>query len=242
MLRSIKQLYEDKLKATDGEIGSIKDFYFDEKNWEIRYVVVDTGSWLAGHLVLISPRAFINFDLDGVIRGVSLSRKQTENSPGYDSKKPALKNYREDFYHPSGWPNYWQGGGLWGIGAFPLSQEPLYAGGDAPESISCSKGGASLLQSTKVLNGYEIQTEDGPIGHLSDFIVDHETWAICHLVVETGHWFLAKEIVISPKQILSINYEDSKIFVKVSRETILKAPEYHVPPWAFNEALHFAGS
>jgi len=46
MLRSIKQLYGDELKAKDGEIGHIKDFYFDDQNWAVRYVVVDTGSWL----------------------------------------------------------------------------------------------------------------------------------------------------------------------------------------------------
>jgi hypothetical protein len=75
MLRSIKQLYGDELRATDGEIGHIKDFYFDDQNWAVRYVVVDTGSWLSGRLVLISPHVFTNFDLDGVCRGVNLTRK-----------------------------------------------------------------------------------------------------------------------------------------------------------------------
>jgi hypothetical protein len=68
-----------------------------------------------------------------------------------------------------------------------------------------------------------------------DFIVDHKSWAICHLVVETGHWFSGKEIVISPKQVVRISYEESKVFVSLTKESILKAPEYHVPPWAFND-------
>jgi len=55
MLRSIKQLYGDELRATDGEIGKITDFYFEDQNWAVRYVVVDTGTWLSGRLVLISP-------------------------------------------------------------------------------------------------------------------------------------------------------------------------------------------
>ena len=58
MLRSIKQLYGDKLGASDGEIGHIKDFYFDEQNWAIRYLVADTGSWLPGRQVLLSPFAW----------------------------------------------------------------------------------------------------------------------------------------------------------------------------------------
>ena len=85
------------------------------------------------------------------------------------------------------------------------------------------------------MNGYHIQTDEGAIGHVIDFIVDHETWAICHLVVETGHWFSGKEIVISPKQIVRISYDESKVFVSVTKESILKAPQYHVPPWAFKD-------
>ena len=119
MLRSIKQLYGDELRATDGEIGHIKDFYFDDQNWAVRYVVVDTGTWLSGRLVLISPHVFTNFDLDGVRRGVNLTRKQIENSPDFDSEKPVSRQYEDEYYRYYGWPTYWQGGGLWGIGAFP---------------------------------------------------------------------------------------------------------------------------
>ena len=35
MLRSVKQLYGDSLRASDGEIGHIKDFYFDDEAWVI---------------------------------------------------------------------------------------------------------------------------------------------------------------------------------------------------------------
>ena len=80
MLRSIKQLYGDKLGASDGEIGHVKDFYFDDQNWAVRYVVADTGSWLPGRLVLISPHAFGNLDQTGNVLRVNLTRKQIENA------------------------------------------------------------------------------------------------------------------------------------------------------------------
>ena len=74
MLRSIKQLYGDSLQALDGEIGHIKDFYFDDRSWVVRYVVADTGTpGFPARLVLISPHVFENFDLDGASRGVNLS-------------------------------------------------------------------------------------------------------------------------------------------------------------------------
>ena len=90
--------------------------------------------------------------------------------------------------------------------------------------------------------GYHIQATDGEIGHVIDFIVDHETWAICHLVVETGHWFSGKEIVISPQHLDGISYEQSKVFVKVTKEEIKHAPEYHVRPWAFDDSSVVAKS
>ncbi len=64
----------------------------------------------------------------------------------------------------------------------------------------------------------------------------HDTsWAILHVVVETGHWFSGKEIVISPANIDRISYEESKVFVSLTKEAILKAPEYHMPPWAYQD-------
>lgn len=237
MLRSIKQLYGDSLRASDGEIGHIKDFYFDDRSWAVRYVVADTGSWLSGRLVLLSPHVFRNFDLDGVCRGVNLTRKQIENSPDFDSHKPVSRQYELEYYHYYGWPYYWQGDGLWGGSGFP-TMEP--SAEDRPEEpiggeASLPQSADAHLRSTQALHGYSIQTSNGEIGHVADFIVRNTSWAIVHMVVETGHWFSGKEIVISPKHIDQISYEESKVFVNVTKEAILKAPEYHVPAWAFQD-------
>jgi hypothetical protein len=122
MLRSIKQLYGDKLRATDGEIGHIKDLYFDDQDWVVRYLVADTGEWLPGRMVLLSPVVLTNFDLDGVCRAVSLTRKQIESSPSISSHMPVSRQFEEEYYRYYGWPNYWTGGSLWGASAFPLLQ------------------------------------------------------------------------------------------------------------------------
>ncbi len=243
MLRSIKQLYGDELRATDGEIGHIKDFYFDDQNWAVRYVVMDTGSWLSGRLVLISPHVFTNFDLDGVRRGVSLTRTQIENSPDFDSEKPVSRQYEKEYYRYYGCPDYWTQGGLGGLSTLPILESAVDKRSDDPaiHPDSTNERGDAHLRSTQALSGYHIQTDDGAIGHIIDFIVDHESWAICHLVVETGHWFSGKEIVISPNQVVRISYDESKVFVSVTKEAILKAPEYHVPPWAFKDTALVAG-
>ena len=94
MLRSIKQLYGNKLGASDGEIGHVKDFYFDDQNWAVRYLVADTGSWLPGRQVLISPHSLGRLDQAEKILRVNLTRKQIENSPSIESHKPVSRQYR----------------------------------------------------------------------------------------------------------------------------------------------------
>ncbi len=208
----------------------------------MRYVVVDTGNWLSGRLVLISPLVFTNFDLDGVRRSVSLTRKQIENSPDFESDKPVSRQYEDAYSRYYGLSNYEQGGGMWGIGAFPVVVPfPEEEQGRSNNGSSVSEEhGDPHLRSMQALKGYHIQTDDGPIGHVIDFIIEHDNWAVAHLVIETGHWFAGKEIVIAPKNIMRISYEESKIYVDVTKESILQAPEYHVFPWAFQDTAGVA--
>src|SRR3984957_15333038 len=124
MLRSIKQLYGNTLGASDGEIGQVKDFYFDDQNWAIRYLVVATGLWLSGRQGLISPHSIGRLDQAERVLRVDLTRKQIENSPSIESHKPVSRQYEEEYYRYYGLPCYWQGDGLWGRGAFPILNKP----------------------------------------------------------------------------------------------------------------------
>jgi hypothetical protein len=215
MLRSLWQLYGKKLGASDGDIGHVRDFYFNDQQWAIRYVSADTGSWLSGRLVLISPHAFENLPQNGDCLFVNLTRQQIENSPAIESHKPVSRQYDEEYYREVG---------TWGEGGFPEAPPP-------PDLMPNKQASDDLhLQSTQALSGYPIQTSEGAIGHVIDFIIDDNSWAICHLVVETGHWYSHKKIVISPKNIDRISYKESKVFVNVTKEAILEAPQYHVSP------------
>jgi PRC-barrel domain len=80
MLLSLRQLYGKKLGAPDGDIGHVKDFYFNDQQWAIRYVVADTGSWLSGRLVLIPPHAFGNLRQDADCLLVNLTRQSNVNN------------------------------------------------------------------------------------------------------------------------------------------------------------------
>ena len=67
--------------TTDGEIGHVKDFYFDDQNWAVRYLIVDTGAWLPGRQVLISPHSLGRLDQVDKVLLAKLTRKQIEDSP-----------------------------------------------------------------------------------------------------------------------------------------------------------------
>lgn len=226
MLQNIKELYGNKLAASDGEIGFVKDFYFDDNTWVIRYLVVDTGSWLNERLILLTPHVFGSLDRDKNILPIKLTRKQIEDSPAIDSHRPVSRQYEQDYYHYYGWPAYWEGGGMWGVAGFPVIDESS-TGKERPHHGHNQRDDLHL-RSTKAVNGYKIHATDGMIGSVRSFMVDDKSWAIGELVVETGHWYSGKEILVPSSQIERISYEESKIFVNFTRIAIQQTADHDV--------------
>ena len=120
MLNSIHQLTGSTIRATDGDIGKVKAAYFDDQRWAIRYLVVDTGGWLTGRSVLISPYAVQPPLKEDKCIPVRLSREQVKNSPDIDTHKPVARQHEQAYLDYYGYPEYWEGGGLWAMGAVPV--------------------------------------------------------------------------------------------------------------------------
>ena len=232
MLRNLKPLYGDKLGALDGEVGHVKDFYFDDQSWAVRYVVADTGTWLAGRQVLLSPYAFGSLRQVGKLLVVNLSRKQIENSPSIETHKPVSRQYEEEYHRYYGWPLYWQGGSLWGVSDLPTSKPPP----KPPQSEQTAESGQKLdrpdahLRSTQAVAGYHLQASDGVVGRVCDYLVDPQTWAIRELIIKIGHRFSGKEVQIPTSQIERISYEKSSVFVSMTQEAIERNPTFQLSP------------
>ena len=224
MLQNVDQFYGVKLGAADGDIGHVKDFYFDDNTWAVRYLVADTGSWLSGRQVLLPPRAFespafggVNVDVN--MLHVNLTRKQIEDSPSIDSHRPVSRQYEEEYYRYYGWPAYWQDDGMYGAGTgFPVVTPPLTA--ENQPHHGHNQRDDIHLRSMKELVGYNLQATDGPIGSVCSFMVHGESWAVRELVIETGHWYEGKKILLLTKNIDRISYEASTIFVNLTLEDI----------------------
>ena len=226
MLQNTKELYGHKLAALDGDIGQVQDFYFDDKTWVIRYLIADTGSWLTGRLVLLSPHSFAKLDQYEKTLHIKLHKTQIENSPSIESHQPVSRQYEVEYYQYYGWPAYWNGGAMWGLGGYPVLLPP--SKDELAATAQHQHRADKHLQSMQAVIGYQIQATDGVIGQVSDFLVDDKSWSIRELAVETGHWYAGKEILIPTGKVERISYEDSTVFVNLSKADIQHTAKGHL--------------
>ncbi|MGV8880460.1 MAG: PRC-barrel domain-containing protein [Sphingobacteriaceae bacterium] len=232
MKRTIKNLMGFTMGATDGEIGKVKDFYFDDVNWTIRYLVVETGSWLSNRKVLISTEALLPCDWENETFPVNLTKEQIKKSPNIDTEQPVSRQHEMELYTHYSWTNYW-GGGLWagGLGTtgmmMPMSALPMEdAIKNSRYETGIEAGCDPHLRSAKNVQGYTIDALDENIGNVEDFIVDDSNWKIHYMVVDTGNWFPGKKVTLSPHLIKEINWETSEVTVNATVEQVKNSPEY----------------
>ncbi len=228
MLRNAKDLHGCSIRATDGEIGTIDQFYFDDDTWTIRYLTANTGNWLAGRLVLISPFSVAGRPDWGEMRiNVALTKEQVRNSPDLNAHLPVSRQNEIAYLGYYGYPFYWGSSDFSGPLASPvglMEAEPPSLG--APLEFRGEASGDSHLRSAQELTGYDIDSADGEIGHLDGFVFDDETWAIHYIEVATRNWWPGKKVLVAPSWIERMSWEDSKVYVKLTREAIQSAPEY----------------
>ena len=222
VLSKAKTLQGYSLQNADGEtIGKIKEFYFDDQYWTVRYLVADTGNWLTGRQILISPYALVavNNDHQNIVAG--LTKKQIEDSPSLDSDKPVSHQFERAYYGYYGWPMYWSGPYMWGAYPYPVRDPEQWKTATQRE-----KAWDPHLRSTYSVSGHHIQALDGEVGHVEDFIIEDKTWAIRYLIADTHNWWPGKKVLVSPQWIERVSWGERKVFVNLSRETIKESPEY----------------
>jgi hypothetical protein len=228
MLRSLKSLEGYRVGASDGLIGQVRDFYFDDEAWVVRYLIVDTGEPPHGRKVLISPISVQRPDWTERIFPVYLTRDQVKKSPDIDTDKPVSRQQEMGYLGYYGYGNYWGGGGLWGAGLYP---DIIQAGRQTKTDRGRSINGRPRrdnphLRSVNALLRYYVHATDGDLGHVNGFLLEERTWAIRYLIVNTSNWWLGHEVVIAPGWIKEVNWADSTVSVQLSRHSIKTAPPY----------------
>jgi uncharacterized protein YrrD len=242
MLRDMKDMEGFAIGATDGHIGQVRDFYFDDESWVIRYFIVETGSWHSGRRVLISPMSIGQPNWTEKFLPAAITKEQIKNGPDIDTDKPVSRQHEMGYLGYYGYPNYWGGGGLWGAGFYPdILQGGLKVGdlkdvdpATRPRVKRKSTDAASQLRHQNDLHlrsannvmRYYVHATDGDIGHVQGILVEEKTWAIRYLVVNTSNWWLGHEVLIAPEWIDHIFWEESKVVVALTRQAVKDAPPY----------------
>ncbi len=227
MHRNVNSLIGNRMEGTDGEMGKVEEFYFNDEAWIIVYLVVKTGNWLSGRKVLISPYALTGRTRRPGTLPVNLTKAQIKNSPDIDTDLPVSRQKEVALHQYYPWQSYWgtgfYEGGIWGIVTPPVV-DPLPVG-DA--------NGDLHLRSTHALSGYHIVTTDGELCHVGDFIIDDETWRIEYLVVGFHSWLTGKKVLLARKHIMEIQWATSKVLVDVTSKTL-----ENTRPYDESEFLH----
>lgn len=247
MLRRVEPLYGFAIRATDGDVGHLHDLYFDDERWLVRYLVVDTGTWLAGRQVLISPVTAEEVLWDEGRISVQLTQEQVETSPEVDLDKPVSLRQLLELNQHYDWPNYWSARmPSPGVSAveMPSSVPPgqkFVREEVQVEEVPVDYRADSRLRSTREVVGYDLHAEDGGIGQVADFFVGTADWAIRYLLVDTGEWLRDRQVLVAPTWISNVLWPERKVHVDLTREQVKESPEYDPakPPLrAYEEELY----
>jgi hypothetical protein len=231
VLHSIKKLEHCRIQATDAEVGSVWDTYFDDARWVVRYLIVETSNGPHEHPVLISPYAVTS--VDWVTRAITtdLSRRQIEGSPSIDTDRPVSRQHESEYHRYYGYPEYWPYATNWAWGAMPVvrptDEGQAWAAQQRPASqVQKERAADAHLRSSRHVMGYRIEATDAPIGHVEDFLFDEETWAIRYAVVDTRNWLPGDHVLISPERIRSVSWAERSVVVDMRRNEIRDSPTY----------------
>ncbi len=210
----------------DGSIGSVSDLLFEDTSWAVRWVVVDTGTWLSGRKVLLPPSSLGRLELEPQEFAVELSRRQVEESPEVDFDAPVSRQLETRVYSHYGWGPYWEYPplmpvGVAGVAPLPLADEVQ----QRPERRDEPTGDPHLRSVTEV-TGYYVHATDGDIGHVEEVLVEQERWAIRYVMVDTRNWWPGRKVLVAAGSVGDIDWSAQKISVDLTRDQVKSSPEY----------------
>ena len=226
MERTINTLIGCRMKASDGDVGTVSDVYFDDGSWTIRYLVLKTDDWLSGRKVLIAPVAMMpDTGMIEVLR-VNLTMEQIRHSPDIDADKPVSRQQEIELYGHYSWKGYWESG-FYAQGVGEIKEVS-----DIPRNIKHLSPVDLHLRATSYVTGFHVHGTDGEIGHICNFVIDDRTWKVLNLVVDTSHFPNGKKVLVAVDHVLQMEWNDSDIYLNKTKADIEKSAVFE--PSAFS--------
>lgn len=234
MIYTMREFEGYAIAASDGALGSVKDVYFDDDAWVVRYFVVETGSWLEGRRVLISARSLTAVPTTRWLT-IDATREQVRNSPSVETELPVSRQREQTLFDYFGWPPYWGMAPLGGGGIAPGVVPTPPAPGAAPHPHDARAGtiheepphnGDPHLRSVREVRGYSITARDGSIGKVEDLLVDADSWDIRALAIDTRKWLPGRTVLIPPPTVCAVRWTETDLLVDLTREEIRQGPSF----------------
>jgi hypothetical protein len=217
------------INASDGEIGSVADLLFDDTTWKVRWLVVDTASWLTGRKVLLHPSAISKADYEQRVVSVSLTKAQVKDSPVILLDQPVSEQMQNDLFDYYGWDPLWGGSRL----ECGTTGSPLATTHNLDVALRKAKSFETHLaaqdphlRSMVAVTGYHCHASDGTIGHVENVLFDDAVWDIRYLIIDTRNWWPGQHVLLSPEAVTQISWSDSEFQLNVSRAQVKASP-----PW-----------
>lgn len=238
MLWNASEVIGCEIAASDGHIGKIDDILFDDSNWNVRLLVVETGHWLSSRKVLLPSSALEQVDANQKECEIKLTMQQIRDSPDVETKRPVSRQMEASVYGHYGYRPYWNGGsgfigGIGYLGGYGYSNDsngelsPPSAWWSEVETANAKRENDDVhLRSVKEVSGYHIHATDGQFGHVEDFLVEDADWRIRFLIADTNDWWPGKKVLISPRSVKKIDWSVHLVSVDVDRQKVKGAPAY----------------
>lgn len=248
MLIHAKRLENFTMRATDGELGLLEDFYVDRHTLKLRYFVGNTRTWFFGGKVLLSPNAFMDVDVEDLSIAINATKKQIKDSPKPEDQAPIHRDYEKQLNDHYGWPTYWN------VPAVPVSTTygtnqttgaplipPFIPRGQSnlDGTVEGNKTGADERQldeqyqvqlfSLNELIGSKVHAKGGEVGKIIDFIIHKsDDWHIRYIVIDTGGFLKREPVVVTMDSLKEVTWFDNSVILDVSSEKIESAPEHAI--------------
>ncbi len=219
--------------AEDGQLGTVSDFLIDDRSWQCRWLVVDTGHWLSGRKVILHPSAIGKVDHERRVIPVKLTRQKVHDSPELAEHEPVSRQFELRQYDYYGWDPLWGAGLISYSGVGEFAGPPRYFGGSVLSQPTLAEPN---LRSLIEIDSYQVHATDGDIGHVENMLIDDSSWGVRYLIIDTSNWWFGNRVLMSPFAITGIDYLDSKIAVNVTRAKVKASPPWD-PAAVINEDM-----
>jgi hypothetical protein len=206
MLFLTKEMKGTTIEASDGKLGKLVDFLFDDREWNIKSLVVDAGTWLNSRRVTLPPDLIRHKDwADHRLMITGLTRDQVVKSPNVETHVAVGEPTNLETATIVDWGLYW----------IQILDHPWQVADDPH------------IRNTEEMINYHLHETDGRIGHLVDFLIDDESWKIRFIEADTRRWLLGKRVLVAPGRVEKIDGENRTVHINLTRHALEHSLVYH---------------